>query len=331
MTFKENDIRDLRVLRTYLDLVSIESKNILANKESFETIDQKTWGLGNSVIEFNKSGYNYERCIDSGSIYVNPRPKLEILNDFYASADSGQYWVREFFMPKVELRRKKIFKPRAEFVKNKFSKSISKMRVGDIGAGVGIFIEELKKLSLSGLDIEAIEPSNYMAKICREKNIFVRQSMLENLVDKIVPYDLLTSFELFEHLQNPLKFLKDCSNLLNPGGYLYMTTLNSHGFDIQVLWEKSNSIFPPHHLNFFNPISMKNILKIIGFKNIEIDTPGELDVDIIRNAHKNEQNEIPRFLKTMFDFYGEDEINNFQKFIKDNCFSSHMRVFAQKG
>lgn len=329
MTFKEKDIRDPEVLKKYFELAEKDSEIILSSDSSLEKIDQKKWGLGEAVAEFQKCGYTYERCLETDTLFVNPRPKFQVLMDFYSSSESSKYWVNEFFLPKVEARREKIFLPRAKFVNEKFE-NLKDKRIGDIGAGFGLFIEELQKLNDFRLKIEAIEPSEEMANICREKDIVVRQDMLENLVGKTEKNDLLTSFELFEHLHDPLTFLKDCFDLLNPGGHLLLTTLNSFGFDIQVLWEKSNCIFPPHHLNFFNPISMKRIIELVGFENIEISTPGELDIDITHNAYNSGDADIPRFLKSMFDHSDDATLENFQAFIKMNNLSSHMRVIARK-
>ena len=330
MKFKEKDIRDLDVLKQYLALVEKDSRKILEKKNSLEIVDQTTWGLGESVFEFEKNGYRYERCLDTGSLFVNPRPYFDILMDFYSLSDSSVYWVEEFFMPKIDIRRDKIFKPRAEYLTKKFGKKLLKMKIGDIGAGFGIFIEELRKINNDQMKIEAIEPSKNMANICRDKGIAVNENMLENINKESKKYDLLTTFELFEHLHDPSIFLNQCYELLNPGGYIYITTLNSHGFDIQVLWESSNSVSPPHHLNFFNPISMKNILSISGFENIQISTPGELDVDIVQNNYLNSNLSLPRFLKTIYDNYPDQVLNNFQKFLKENSLSSHMRAIAQK-
>ena len=329
MTFKEKDIRNPDVLKRYFELVEKDSAKILASDNSMNRIDQKKWGLGEAVVEFEKSGYNYERCIETDTLFVNPRPRFDVLMDFYGSSESSTYWVHEFFLPKIGVRKEKIFRPRAEYVKDKFENLIE-MRIGDIGAGFGLFIEQLQRLNKSSLNIEAIEPSSDMATICREKGITVNENMLENLVGESEKYDLFTSFELFEHLHDPMIFLKDCYEMLNPGGHLLLTTLNSHGFDIQVLWEKSNSIFPPHHLNFFNPISMDNAMKMAGFKDIEINTPGELDIDIVYNSYKNENNNLPRFLNSMFKHSSERTLNHFQQYIKQNNLSSHMRVLAQK-
>jgi len=330
MTFKEKDIRDPDILKKYFELVAKDSEKILVQKDSFEMIDQTNWGLGKSVPEFEKSGYVYERCLDTGTLFVNPRPKFDLLMNFYSLSESSTYWVNDFFLPKIDVRREKIFKPRAKYISSKFTDNLPAMRIGDIGAGFGLFIEELQKINNYNLNLEAIEPSKDMAALCREKGILVNENMLENLVGKIEKYDLLTSFELFEHLHDPLVFLKDCYELLNPGGFIFLTTLNGHGFDIQVLWEESNSIFPPHHLNFFNPISMDKIMSSVGFDNIEITTPGELDIDIVHNAYKNRKSNIPRFLSSLYSYSSDDVLINFQKFIQDNNLSSHMRVMAQK-
>ena len=36
--------------------------------------------------------------------------------DLYSSSESSKYWVNDFFLPKINERREKFFKPRAEFI-----------------------------------------------------------------------------------------------------------------------------------------------------------------------------------------------------------------------
>ena len=55
------------------------------------------------------------------------------------------------------------------------------------------------------------------------------------------------------------------------------------GLDIRLLWENSKSVVPPHHLNFFNPSSLKRLAEATGFECLQVSTPGELDIDIIYN------------------------------------------------
>jgi hypothetical protein len=118
--------------------------------------------------------------------------------------------------------------------------------------------------------------------------------------------------------------------LLNPGGYLFLTTLNGLGIDIQVLWERSKSVYPPHHLNFFNPGSLKMLLEKKGFAIIEIATPGQLDWDIMEGAYLHDGLDPGRFFKTVSRYGTAEAKRDLQQWIRINNFSSHMRVIARK-
>lgn len=67
------------------------------------------------------------------------------------------------------------------------------------------------------------------------------------------------------------------------------------GFDILLLWEKSKSITPPHHLNFFNPTSVRLLMERIGFIVTEISTHSKLNWDIVEGMIKKEGVDVGRF------------------------------------
>ena len=118
--------------------------------------------------------------------------------------------------------------------------------------------------------------------------------------------------------------------ILSEGGYFLLTTLNINGFDLQVLWERSNSIAPPHHLNFFNLESLGGLLKKCGFRVVEKSTPGFLDLDIVKNAYKEGDININRFIKYLIEKKDDKTHEDFQLFLQRNNLSSHMRIIAQK-
>ena len=325
---KEQDIRKRDALNKYLELVRIDSERIFSDKSTFEEVDYKSWGCKNLVFEFEKHGFKYVRCTVTDTLFVNPRPRYDHLMEIYSDSPSTRFWVNEFFLPMVDARREKIFKPRAEYIAEKFP-DMKKSKIADIGAGFGLFLEELKKI-WPNADLTAIEPSKDMAKICRDKNLPVIESMVEHLDPNKYKYDFLTSFELFEHLHNPRLFLNKAYELLNRGGYLFLTTLNGLGFDIQVLWENSKSVSPPHHLNFFNPISIVIILNKVGFEVVEISTPGELDWDIVEGAFKYDKIDPGRFFKTISKYGSSKSKTELQSWIQSNNYSSHMRITAKK-
>ncbi|MCX7966168.1 MAG: class I SAM-dependent methyltransferase [Syntrophorhabdaceae bacterium] len=325
---KEEDIRKRDTLNRYLELVRSDAERIFNDKTTFQYISCPGCDSEKSEPQFEKNGFFYVLCKNCETLYVNPRPTYEKLMEIYIDSPSTRFWVNEFFMPMTEARREKIFKPRAQDISERFL-ALNTGTIGDIGAGFGIFLEELKKFWPFAKTI-AIEPSHEMAEICRKKGLDVIESPIEDIAPEHYQFDLLTSFELLEHLHDPHNFIKNSYSLLKDNGYFYLTTLNGLGFDIQLLWDKSKSVTPPHHLNFFNPQSVSLLLDKAGFKVIEVSTPGKLDWDIIEGGFINEGIDPGRFFKTVIRYGSEASKRELQNWISKYNFSSHMRVIAKK-
>lgn len=325
---KESDIRDRRVLNTYLGMVEEDCKFFFQNTGLLREISCPACDSDSLIDEFVKSGFVYASCHDCHTLFVRNRPTFQPLIDFYARSKSTSFWVKYFFKPKEENRRVMIFQPRAQYIVDSFGKDPGWM-VGDIGAGFGIFLEELKK-KWPRSNYIAVEPSEEQAEICGNKGLIAQCCPFEDLKGHEETFDLLTAFELVEHLWNPRSFFQTVYKNLKPGGFFYATMLNGQGYDIQVLWQQSKSIFPPHHLNFFNPNSLTTLLTSCGFTVLQLDTPGRLDWDIVEGMIAEEGASTERFWKMMSERVTAAGKRDFQAWLSDNKLSSHMRVFARK-
>jgi SAM-dependent methyltransferase len=325
---KEEEIRNRSAHNRYLELIAEDVKTIFADKSKFVKIDCPACGSKKYRKQFEKTGFTLVLCKNCGTLFVNPRPPGRLLNDFYTKSRSASFFVHSFFQPVAEARREKIFRPRAEYIRDTLPEK-SKGIIGDIGAGVGLFLEELAKLWPSGRMV-AIEPSLEEVKVCKEKGLEVIPCALEDVKGLDNKFDLLTSFELFEHLYSPDEFLKKTWKLLRPGGHLFLTTQNGEGFDIQILWEKSKSISPPVHLNFFNPGSIKKLLEANNFIVEKIDTPGKLDWDIVEGMYRKEGADLGRLWRLVADKCTPAARSKLQTWITKSNLSSHMRILARK-
>ena len=325
---KEEEIRKRGVFNRYLELVAEDVSHFFSDKKNFVTIDCPACGSSKLTHEFKKTGFSYMTCDKCDTLFVNPRPRFEDLMRFYASSKSTSFFVNDFFKPVAEARREKIFRPRVEYVVERFKQQPPDV-IGDIGAGFGIFLEELRKV-WPERQLVAIEPSEEMALICRKKGFEVLPSAVEDVKTHENAFDLLTSFELFEHLYDPETFLRQVRRLLKPGGYFLLTTLSGQGFDIQLLWEKSKSVSPPHHLNFFNPSSISGLIERCGLEVIEAATPGRLDWDIVDGMVSQEGVSAGRFWDAFARKGTPSAKEALQRWISDNGFSSHLRVLAQR-
>ena len=142
-------------------------------------------------------------------------------------------------------------------------------------------------------------------------------------------FDVIASFEVIEHIFDPKNFLSKAYSLLKENSLLIMTFPNYNGFDISTLMNVSDSI-DHEHLNYFNAESIDMALKEAGFKNINITTPGVMDVDLVRNKILDGKFKPDPFINEVC-INRYDEIGGkFQKFLINNKLSSNMMVIANK-
>lgn len=325
---KEEDIRKREVLNRYLELVREDCETFFGDRRSYPKVGCPACLSAECAFQFEKNGFDYVECNRCDTLFVQNRPPGKKLASFYAASPSTSFWVNDFFKPVAEARREAIFRPRAEFLAKRIGADPGWL-VGDIGAGFGIFLEEMRKYWPSSRYI-AIEPSTEQADICANAGLVAECTTLENLVGYDGRFDLLTAFELLEHLPAPMHFMESVSRLLRPGGWFFMTTLNGEGFDIQVLWEKAKAVTPPHHLNFLNPASLGHLLRSSGLHVEEIETPGRLDWDIVEGVILHEGADPGRFWKLLSRKASATIRREFQEWLSRSRLSSHMRAVARK-
>ena len=326
---KEHEIRPAEVFQEYLRLSANDAEEYFQENDRHQ-INCPACNSSDLKDEFSKYGFDYVICIFCETLFLNPRPSEEAFDLFYKDSKSSRYWAEEFFPSIAEPRREKIFKPRVKRI-NDLCQNLDfyPRTIMDVGAGYGIFLEEWRNINPDS-NIIGIEPSKQLAEICRQKDIKIIESMVEEVQGQDECSDLLVCFEVLEHVHSPQKFLTKLNELIQPGGYIVLSTLTISGFDIQLLWEKSDSISPPHHINFFSIKGFQSIFESCGFKDINIFTPGLLDVDIIKNALKKDPSQVVtnRFLDKIF----KDETlsGSFQDYLSANQLSSHAWVLAKK-
>jgi hypothetical protein len=255
---------------------------------------------------------------------------MDAFNSYYTDSPSTKFWATTFYKDTEAARREKLWKPKAQMIKDRiklYEENDPVRYIIDIGGGYGVFDEEIKNI----MDIDAIiiEPSVHLAKICREKGL----SVVEKFMEEIQPGELpdgrkcYVSFELFEHLHDATVFLETVFNNMKKNDLFIFTTLSSMGIDIQLLGEHAKALSPPHHLNFLNPKSVSSLLEKNGFTVLEAITPGKLDIDILR---KNQQYIKDPFWKNVIDYSSEKELSDLQDFISKSGLSSHMMITSTK-
>ncbi|MCC5910850.1 MAG: class I SAM-dependent methyltransferase [Clostridiaceae bacterium] len=198
----------------------------------------------------------------------------------------------------------------------------------DVGAGSGAFALALKDTEVFE-DVIALDLSEDCVNTCKKSGLTGVKGVINDMDDNYA--ELICMNDLIEHVYDPLELVLECRRVIKEGGYLQIATPNGEGFDFRILKEETKNITPPEHINYFNTSSIEVLLKRAGFKEIIVETPGMLDVDIILNEIKNglslkNNNEYLEYLMNQ----DEKVLSAFQKFLSDNKLSSHMLIVAKK-
>lgn len=331
---KEDEIRpnnaqkianDLRIK----DIQSIFYKNGKLDDDCFVQVTCPACGRDTNSYEFEKDGFNFNICDFCNTMYVSPRPNENKLLEYYGHSKSIEYFTKEILEKTKETRTEMIFKPRAQKIIDLLANIQLKRKVlVDVGGGNGLFLESLDSTGAGFEKYINVEPSKEGANLTLERGFDVFNGFIEDF-NSDLKVDLITAFELIEHLFDPMTFLNKISSLLSNDGVLILTTPNIEGFDLLLLGSKSDNVSAPNHLNYFNPQSTKILLEKCGFEILHIETPGVLDLNIIENKANSGIKINDDFVSFLLK-KDEQTKNNFQKFLMDNNLSSNMMIVARK-
>jgi SAM-dependent methyltransferase/polysaccharide pyruvyl transferase WcaK-like protein len=134
-------------------------------------------------------------------------------------------------------------------------------RILEAGSSAGSLIDVLK---LAGINAEGIEPDKSYADFSKKQYGFTQYSdLLENFeTDNL--YDLVCSFHVIEHVDNPIIFIENNYRLLKRGGRILV---ECPSWEIHSFGNLKHTIWEPHR-HYFSRISLHFLLSRY-FKDIK--------------------------------------------------------------
>ena len=100
----------------------------------------------------------------------------------------------------------------------------------DVGCGGGILSESMTNMGGNVTGIDASEKAIAVAKIQSKKTKSLTKYFCKSSFDlteeKDNSYDIVTCMEMLEHVPDPSIEIKNCTDLLKPGGVVFFSTIN---------------------------------------------------------------------------------------------------------
>lgn len=155
-------------------------------------------------------------------------------------------------------------------------------KILDVGCGIGYFLEVAKE---RGWEVYGTEYTDKAIEICSEKGVEMKQGKLNPSDFEPESFDILTSFEVLEHINNQTEEINNFQKLLRKGGLVYLTTPNFNSLLRYRLKEKYNVITYPEHLAYFTPKTLNSLFSKYGFSKKRIETTG-ISISRLKQGNK---------------------------------------------
>jgi 2-polyprenyl-3-methyl-5-hydroxy-6-metoxy-1,4-benzoquinol methylase len=216
-------------------------------------------------VAFEESPYRVLRCEECGTGVVTPRLDEEALQQLYID---DSYWRSP--SPKTqgyhdyrsdEPLYLKTFQRRLDYALQDGPVS---GRALDVGCAAGFCMAALRD---RGFEVHGLEVSETIASHAREQlgfeTIFI--GTLESAPYPDHWFDLITMWDVVEHVPDPRALLERARTLLKPDGLLVLETQNIDSRFAQLLGPRWHHYKHAEHIYHFTPSSITRLLSSAGF------------------------------------------------------------------
>lgn len=136
----------------------------------------------------------------------------------------------------------------------------------NIGSGYGFLEEELnrrpgKQFNIEGDDIGQFRIDNFVGGVCHKIN-FMTDEIPVNMRGK---YDCVMGLHILEHINNPIKYLKNLKPLFTRGGHLIIEVPNLDCFLCELSTDYSEFFYLYEHVSYFTSKTLKDVVEKAGY------------------------------------------------------------------
>jgi SAM-dependent methyltransferase len=188
-------------------------------------------------------------CLKCGLVYVNPRPTLKSMADFYPDDyHSG----REPGLLSRRYDAQKAFLP-----------DLSAKRVLDIGCARGDFLSYLLNCS------SVFEPHgvDVFSPGVNDRRIYFNQNLFTGVGYESGYFDLIMAWAVFEHLHRPMEYFSEAARVLKQHGQLIILVTNSESIYGRYAFAED----VPRHTYHFSKKTLRRYGEKVGLELKSVD------------------------------------------------------------
>jgi 2-polyprenyl-3-methyl-5-hydroxy-6-metoxy-1,4-benzoquinol methylase len=186
-------------------------------------------GISDTRLVYHEYGLNVVRCRRCGLVYVNPRLDDTALDSVYGLHTAPRHLEG---VGEDRTREDKVYRAYEDRLIQQRLLLLEKMRNGkvgrllDVGSHHGHFLVQARLRGWTGVGVEIA--SDVAAKARDTHNLTIYNDKIENVDFGAERFDVVTLFDVLEHLQEPNRVLRTISSILADDGILFIKVPNVH-------------------------------------------------------------------------------------------------------
>ena len=142
----------------------------------------------------------------------------------------------------------------------------------DVGCSSGSLLTVASNI---GLSVSGVEPAALAAETAQKNGFNVYAGYLHQAAYPSDHFDIVTLFEIVEHLSDPASLIAECRRVLKPGGILAINTPNAASWTAKFMgarWEGFSLTGLGGHASFFTPGSMRSLARVSRLQIAKTET-----------------------------------------------------------
>lgn len=219
------------------------------------------------------NGLGLVQCANCRLVFVGSRPEASDLyalydESYFHNDESGIVGYSHYLKDEANIR--KTFARRLR----RLEQFVQPGKLLDVGCAAGFFLDEAHK---HGWQVQGVDVSNFVVQYARERFGYdVRQG---SLLDQDYPtgdYDLVTLWDVIEHVPDPKAYIAEIATLLKPGGILSLATPDIESIPARLTGTRWVGYkLSEEHVYYFSQQTLSRLLESAGFEIVRVQHVGK--------------------------------------------------------
>jgi len=219
---------------------------------------------GTDRLGVSADPFSIVQCQRCGLLFLNPRPTPQEMGRFYPYS---QY--KDEFTPAIEDEPSAVVRFNRLYHMERICRSVERVKregqLLDVGCATGNFLERMRRRG--NWQACGVEVNAEAAQYARDRfglDVFTGELSAAGYADR--SFDVVTLWNVLEHLHSPLDTLREVRRLLKDDGALILSVPNAAGLDARIFGRHWIGLDMPRHLYGLTPTTLRSTLGRAGLE-----------------------------------------------------------------